>query len=135
MNQGIIAWIVVSKLCMTLKEQAFKDEDDKDDYLAMHVYPNNDIKGSKLYKAANAIIRSTYRSTQTVMLYLKLPNAQEYIDSNKLLNLVSDYQIWSISELEKPSLKVLGLATMPEQQQDGRLKRLFLKRNCYHTRD
>jgi|LauGreDrversion4_2_1035121.scaffolds.fasta_scaffold68705_1 hypothetical protein len=90
MNQGIIAWIVVSKLCMTLKEQAFKDEDDKDDYLAMHVYPNNDIKGSKLYKAANAIIRSTYRSTQTVMLYLKLPNAQEYIDSNKLLNLVLD---------------------------------------------
>jgi len=85
-----VTWIVVSKLALTSKEGLFEEEEDRADYIAMHVYPNDGEKGSKILKAVNSLVRSTYRSEQTVMLYLQLPNAAEYLNSTKVLNLVLD---------------------------------------------
>ena len=55
----------------------------------MHVYPNSQGKGSKTLTASGAMVRSKYRSQQTIMLYLRL-KAQEYFNINKVLNLVVD---------------------------------------------
>ena len=43
------------------KDGQHEEEENAKDYIAMHVYPNND-KGSKILTAANSLIRSTYSS-------------------------------------------------------------------------
>lgn len=57
-----MTWIVVSKLALTSKDGNFEEEEDRADYIAMHVYPNYGEKGSKVLKAINSLVRSTYRS-------------------------------------------------------------------------
>jgi hypothetical protein len=79
---------VISKLLVMHKNGEFELEENAKDYIAMHVYPNNE-KGTKILTAANSLIRSHYSSEQTVMLYLKI-NVAEYFNLNKVLNLVLD---------------------------------------------
>lgn len=62
LSDSILTWIVVSKLAVTTKEGLYEDEEDSNDYIAMHVYPNNQEKGSKVLKAVNSLVRSSYRS-------------------------------------------------------------------------
>jgi len=84
----IIAWVVISKLLVMHKNGDFEIEENAKDYIAMHVYPNNE-KGSKILTASNSLIRSHYSSEQSVMLYLEI-KAAEYFNLNKVLNLVLD---------------------------------------------
>jgi len=70
------------------KDGGFEVEENAKDYIAMHVYPNNE-KGTKVLTPKNSLIRSSYSSAQTVMLYLRL-KAEEYFNINKVLNLVLD---------------------------------------------
>ena len=62
LSDSILTWIVVSKLAVTTKEGLYEDEEDSNDYIAMHVYPDNQEKGSKVLKAVNSLVRSSYRS-------------------------------------------------------------------------
>lgn len=70
------------------KNGDFEVEENAKDYIAMHVYPNNE-KGSKILAASGSLIRSTYSPEQSVMLYLEI-KATEYFNLNKVLNLVLD---------------------------------------------
>ena len=73
---------------MTHKNGDFEAEENAKDYIAMHVYPNNE-KNRKVTSASGSLVRSTYSPEQTVMLYLRL-KAHEYFNLNKVLNLVLD---------------------------------------------
>lgn len=79
---------MISKLLVTHRDGTFEDEENAKDYIAMHVYPNNE-KGTKVLTTGNSLVRSTYSGEQTVMLKLHL-KASEYFNINKVLNLVLD---------------------------------------------
>jgi len=79
---------VISKLLVMHKNGDYEVEENAKDYIAMHVYPNNE-KGTKILTAAGSLIRSTYSPEQSVMLYLEI-KATEYFNLNKVLNLVLD---------------------------------------------
>lgn len=79
---------MISKLLVVHKNDDFEPEENAKDYIAMHVYPNNE-KGSKTLTASNSLLRSPYSSEQSVMLYLEI-KAAEYFNLNKVLNLVLD---------------------------------------------
>ena len=70
------------------KGGAYEKEEDSKDFIAMHVYPNNE-KNTKILTPSGSLVRSHYSPEQTVMLYLKLKTS-EYFNLNKVLNLVLD---------------------------------------------
>ena len=50
---------MISKLLVMHKNGDYEVEENAKDYIAMHVYPNNE-KGAKILTAAGSLIRSTY---------------------------------------------------------------------------
>lgn len=84
----IKCWVSITKLQVVHSNGDFEQEENSKDYMAMHVYPN-DKKNQKIDLAGKSLIRSTYRSDQTVMLRMKL-GIQEYFKLDKVLNLVLD---------------------------------------------
>jgi hypothetical protein len=57
----IKCWVVISKLLVKHKDGSFEVEEDSKDYLAMHVYPNNE-KNTKILSPTGSLIRSSYHN-------------------------------------------------------------------------
>lgn len=65
----IIVWVAISKLLVIHKDGSIEDEEKSSDYMAMHVFPNQN-KGQKVLEDRNCLQRSVYSPEQTIMLYL-----------------------------------------------------------------
>lgn len=65
-----------------------EDEESSKDYIAMHLYNNNN-KGQKVLEDRNCIKRSKYSPCQTIMLYLSLSSA-DHLQQANVMNLVLD---------------------------------------------
>ena len=84
----MISWIAITKLLIKQGNEQ-EDAEKATDFLAMHVY-NNDNAGKKVLKASNPIIQSVYTNEQTVMLYIQNLDKNVYCTGEQPLALILD---------------------------------------------
>jgi hypothetical protein len=84
----LICWVAVTKLLIKQSGEA-EDAEKATDYLAMHVY-KNDNPGEKLLNGGHPLIKSTYTNEQTVMLYMQNLDRNAVLEQRQALCLVLD---------------------------------------------
>lgn len=80
-----MCWIAITKLLIKQNNE-HEDAEKASDFLAMHVYKNK-TPGKKILNAGRPLIKSVYTNEQTVMLYIRNIDKDEFTNGQLCLAL------------------------------------------------